>query len=587
MSQLALARRYRPRDFQSVIGQEVVLRALISALETQRLHHAYLLTGMRGVGKTSIARILAKCLNCEIAISSTPCGKCSACQSIDAGSLSDLIEIDAASRTKVEDMRELLDNVQYLPTQARFKIYLIDEVHMLSVHSFNALLKTLEEPPAHVKFILATTDPQKLPATILSRCLQFHLPRLPFSQIVNHLMTLLNQEGVPFERPALEELARAAEGSMRDALSLLDQSLAYGRGRIQTVDIRTLLGLTEKGRLVQLLSEMLEDNAVQVFKEINEIANQSSDFSAVLVELITLIHHIAIAQKVPEALDDSILERDAILDLAARVTPEEVQLYYQIALLGQRDLPYAPTPRMGFEMVLLRMLAFQPIRIEEPEKPPSAFNNNNEQTARIKEQAISHVNNTENSSPVEEPLLVPMKPTDSLQPQAILEKKLDIDKSKVSFTPVKNPDNQRVASDVDSEKTSNVLKELPNNEENWKQIVHKLELNGMVKELANHCVIATWSDSLIHLIVDEAQKLLLNKRNEERLKQALNLYIGKAISIKITAGQPIHNTPAVLKKNDLERAHEKAQNLIESDVNVKKIISHFDAHIESITAVDN
>jgi DNA polymerase-3 subunit gamma/tau len=565
MSQLALARRYRPRTFQSVIGQEVTLRALTSALDTQRLHHAYLFTGTRGVGKTTLARILAKCLNCEIAISSTPCGNCTSCRCIDEGRYNDLIEVDAASRTKVEDTRELLDNVQYLPTQGRFKIYLIDEVHMLSGHSFNALLKTLEEPPTHVKFILATTDPQKLPATILSRCLQFHLSRLPFSHIVSHLITVLNQETVSFEPKALEEIARAAEGSMRDALSLLDQALAYGQGHIHTVDVRILLGLTEKDRLIMLLSALLVGNATQVFKEINEIAKQVPDFSAVLIELITLVHHIAIAQKVPEALDDSILEREAILNLAKMVSPEEVQLYYQIALLGQRDLPYAPTAQMGFEMVLLRMLAFQPIQVEGQGNKPEGVNKH---TAP----------NTKSLPQAPQPIITPtLMVTD--KSESISEKNKDIG----SFL----EDSGMTPSPVIPQKLPENLQEIKQNtEEDWKRIVSELNLNGMTKELANHCVIVEWSDTAIHLIVDESQKPLLSKRNEERLQQALNQYVGKDIRLKMGAGQPTKSTPATLKKIDFNQAHQKAQNLIEADPNIQKLINHFGAQIESISAID-
>jgi len=363
MSQLALARRYRPRTFETVVGQEITVRALSNALALKRLHHAYLFTGTRGVGKTSIARILAKCLNCERGISATPCGECVACQEIDAGRFVDLIEVDAASRTKVEDTRELLDNVQYLPTRGRFKIYLIDEVHMLSGHSFNALLKTLEEPPAHVKFLLATTDPQKLPATVLSRCLQFHLWRVSVEKIAAHLGNILHQENISVEPEALQELSRAADGSVRDALSLLDQALNYSPGVVEAQSVRAMLGLSEKGRLLALLTALANADGRGLLREIQVLAEKAPDFFGLLTEVLELIHWIAVAQCAPEALEETQPNREAILAFAKAFSPEEIQLYYQIGLQGQRDLSFAPNPKMGFEMLLLRMLAFQPVRV--------------------------------------------------------------------------------------------------------------------------------------------------------------------------------------------------------------------------------
>ena len=365
---LALARRLRPKNFQSVIGQEAACRALSNALDTGRMHHAYLLTGTRGVGKTTLARILAKCLNCEQGVSSTPCGSCSNCQDIEQGRFVDLLEIDAASRTKVEDMRGLLDNVQYVPTKGRFKIYLIDEVHMLSGHSFNALLKTLEEPPAHVKFLLATTDPQKLPITVISRCLQFHLQPVSVEMISQYIEQILNQEKALYEPEALQLLGRAAAGSVRDALSLLDQVLAYGNGQVKTEDVRGILGLSRAGCLIALVRAVAAGNAVRVLHEINEIkrlAKTDPDFNSVLTELLTLLHHIAIAQHAPEALEEGLAEQAAIIELANQIPSEALQLYYQIALMGRKDLPYAPDPKMGFEMVLLRMVAFRPVQVAE------------------------------------------------------------------------------------------------------------------------------------------------------------------------------------------------------------------------------
>ncbi|OHC27100.1 MAG: hypothetical protein A2Y50_13655 [Pseudomonadales bacterium RIFCSPLOWO2_12_59_9] len=360
MSYQVLARKWRPRSFREMVGQTHVLKALINALDSQRLHHAYLFTGTRGVGKTTIARIIAKCLNCETGISSTPCGVCSICKEIDEGRFIDLIEVDAASRTKVEDTRELLDNVQYAPSRGRFKVYLIDEVHMLSSHSFNALLKTLEEPPPHVKFLLATTDPQKLPVTILSRCLQFSLKNMPPERVVEHLTHVLGVEQVPFEVDALWLLGRAADGSMRDAMSLTDQAIAFGEGKVLAADVRAMLGTLDHGQVYGVLQALLEGDARGLIEAVRHLAEQGPDWAGVLAEILNVLHRVAIAQALPEAVDNGQGDRDRVLALAQALPAEDVQFYYQMGLIGRRDLPLAPEPRSGFEMVLLRMLAFRP-----------------------------------------------------------------------------------------------------------------------------------------------------------------------------------------------------------------------------------
>ncbi|EPP0047972.1 DNA polymerase III subunit gamma/tau [Pseudomonas aeruginosa] len=360
MSYQVLARKWRPRSFREMVGQTHVLKALINALDNQRLHHAYLFTGTRGVGKTTIARILAKCLNCETGVSSTPCGECSVCREIDEGRFVDLIEVDAASRTKVEDTRELLDNVQYSPTRGRYKVYLIDEVHMLSSHSFNALLKTLEEPPPHVKFLLATTDPQKLPVTILSRCLQFSLKNMPPERVVEHLTHVLGAENVPFEDDALWLLGRAADGSMRDAMSLTDQAIAFGEGKVLAADVRAMLGTLDHGQVYGVLQALLEGDARALLEAVRHLAEQGPDWGGVLAEILNVLHRVAIAQALPEAIDNGQGDRERVLALAQALPAEDVQFYYQMGLIGRRDLPLAPDPRSGFEMVLLRMLAFRP-----------------------------------------------------------------------------------------------------------------------------------------------------------------------------------------------------------------------------------
>ena len=367
MSYQVLARKWRPRFFDEMVGQEHVLRALINALNEGRLHHAYLFTGTRGVGKTTIARILAKCLNCEEGVSARPCGTCTSCREIAEGRFVDLIEVDAASRTRVEDTRELLDNVQYAPTRGRFKVYLIDEVHMLSTHSFNALLKTLEEPPEHVKFLLATTDPQKLPVTILSRCLQFSLKNMTPERIVGYLGKVLDAESVPYDEPALWSLGRAAQGSMRDALSLTDQAIAFGEGEIHDAQVNAMLGSMDRGRLFRLAEVMAKADAAEILAETASMAEHSPDYDEILQGLLHIWHRASLAQVVPDAIDNAEGDREAILQLSMAMPAEDLQLCYQIALQGRQDLAIAPDPRQGFEMILLRMLAFRPAPESVPE----------------------------------------------------------------------------------------------------------------------------------------------------------------------------------------------------------------------------
>ncbi|NDJ58620.1 DNA polymerase III subunit gamma/tau [Enterobacteriaceae bacterium 4M9] len=374
MSYQVLARKWRPQTFADVVGQEHVLTALANGLNLGRIHHAYLFSGTRGVGKTSIARLLAKGLNCETGITATPCGKCDNCREIEQGRFVDLIEIDAASRTKVEDTRELLDNVQYAPARGRFKVYLIDEVHMLSRHSFNALLKTLEEPPEHVKFLLATTDPQKLPVTILSRCLQFHLKALDVSQIATQLEHILGQEKIDFESRALQLLARAAEGSLRDALSLTDQAIASGDGQVTTQAVSTMLGTLDDDQALTLIEALVQADGPRTMGLVNDAAMRGVEWEALLIEMLGLLHRIAMVQLSPSALGNDVLSDEARLrELARTVAPADIQLYYQMLLIGRKELPWAPDRRMGVEMTLLRALAFHPQQpLPEPQAPRSA-----------------------------------------------------------------------------------------------------------------------------------------------------------------------------------------------------------------------
>ena len=418
MSYQVLARKWRPRTFRDLVGQEHVLQALVNALDHDRLHHAYLFTGTRGVGKTTIARILAKCLNCETGVSSAPCDQCTACREIAENRFVDLIEVDAASRTKVEDTRELLENVQYAPTRGRYKVYLIDEVHMLSAHSFNALLKTLEEPPPHVKFLLATTDPQKLPVTILSRCLQFNLKNMTPELVVGHLQRVLEKELIPFEEAALWQLGRAADGSMRDALSLTDQAIAFGSGKVTAAEVGAMLGAVDRTAVYAIIDALAEGDAQAALSAVAQMAEQAPDYASALADMLSILHRIAIGQALPEAVDNSQGDREQVLGLAQRLAPEDVQLFYQTALLGRRDLPLVPDPRAGLEMVLLRMLAFRPqgvsdipvrrLRVTETQAPsPSSATD----TAALSKSPENRPPEEETPIPAEEPSALNEEPS--------------------------------------------------------------------------------------------------------------------------------------------------------------------------------
>ncbi len=541
MSYQVLARKWRPRKFADMVGQEHVLRALVNALDHDRLHHAYLFTGTRGVGKTTVARIFAKSLNCESGVSAEPCGQCSACIEIDEGRFVDLIEVDAASRTKVEDTRELLDNVQYAPARGRYKVYLIDEVHMLSAHSFNALLKTLEEPPPHVKFLLATTDPQKLPATVLSRCLQFNLKRLLPDMIRDYLGYLLQQEGIETDGAALQLLARAADGSMRDALSLMDQAIAFGGGAVGEADVRTMLGSIEQGHVIALLQALADQDGAGLLAVVDEVSRQAPDYEGLLAELIRYLQQIAIAQAVPAAVDEQLDQREQALELAATMSAEDVQLYYQIALIGRRDLGLSPDLRAGLEMVLLRMLAFRPGAASAPGNAGRATDS--------KPAPIPDAAPVARSQPV----------MSSPSPQA----------------------NASVASPP-------APAEVPSAGQDWTALVEGMQLRGVLRELAMNCAIRQRDERRWELTLDPDHQQLLSNDRQTRLQKSLCEYLQKNIMLEIVLQGGGERTPARQRQDQQAARQAEAVAAIETDPNVQALQEVFDAtvHRETIRPRD-
>jgi len=520
MAYQVLARKWRPQNFTQLVGQEHVSQSLSNALQHDRLHHAYLFTGTRGVGKTTVARILAKAINCENLTDSNPCGECDVCRAFDEGRFLDLIEVDAASRTKVEDTRDLLDNAQYAPNQGRYKVYLIDEVHMLSGHSFNALLKTLEEPPPHVKFLLATTDPQKIPVTVLSRCLQFNLKRLLPEQIDAQMRYILGREGIDFEPGALQLLARAADGSLRDGLSLLDQAIAFGGGKVEQETVGDMLGTVAQQPVDDILLALANNDAVKLLQKIADITELTPDFSEILQQILRVLHRVALAQAVPNFID-SRFESEVINRLAENLLPEDIQLFYQVALIGQRDLELAPDPRSGFEMVMLRMLTFKP-----------------------------HSNEAVNTS-------FP-KPID---------KKLDKQDVKIQ-SPV------AVKAEV-VDKKSNSIPVVTGTK--WADMVGALNIRGSVRELANNCVLEVMDDHQCYLVLNPGH--MVSPRAEASLQKALQDYCGRPVKLTIKEEKSDVTTPAQQIQQKKEDRQQAAVDLIHSDENVQALKDGFDARV--------
>ncbi len=540
MSYQALARKWRPGVFADVVGQEHVVQALSNALDRNQVHHAFLFSGTRGVGKTTLARIFAKALNCERGMSANPCNECSACESIDQSRFLDLIEVDAASRTKVDDTRELLDNVQYSPASGRYKVYLIDEVHMLSSHSFNALLKTLEEPPPHVKFLLATTDPQKLPVTVLSRCLQFHLKALQPDQIRRQLQTILKAEQIDFEDESIDLLSRAADGSLRDALSLLDQALAYGAGRLQASMVRNMLGTIEDDVIEKILQALANDEAQTLLQVVVEMAERSSDYLQALDGILSQIYNLSLYQVSPGILRAKQAEQPWHAELAATIGAEDLQLYYQIGLIGKRDLALAPDPRTGFEMVLLRMLAF---------KPDSGDN------GRTKARP----------QPVKE------RATKQVKPDAA-----EVSAGAPATPPKPGPgprgDNTTVQDRGRSYSAAEVSTEL----DAWWGLVEKLPVNGVVRELAMNLGLNDISKDVFNLILDPSHEYLYDSARIELINAEIKK-LGVNVIIKVEIRKHDIQTPAQQQLRLREEKLRAAEQAISDDPKAQALMEKFGA----------
>ncbi|MGB1245132.1 MAG: DNA polymerase III subunit gamma/tau [Porticoccaceae bacterium] len=633
MSYQVLARKWRPRSFAEMAGQEHVLQALINALDNDRLHHAYLFTGTRGVGKTTIGRILSKCLNCETGISSVPCGECPSCTEIAEGRFIDLIEVDAASRTGVDDMRDLLDNVQYAPSRGRFKIYLIDEVHMLSKSSFAALLKTLEEPPPHVKFLFATTDPQKLPITVLSRCLQFNLKNLSPERITEHLQFVLGEEAVPFEEAALWSLARAADGSMRDALSLTDQAIGHGGGQVNEADVSSMLGTIERSYVVDICTALTGGTGTDVLAAISRMAEQAPDYDQALSDVLSIWHQVAILQTVPEALDKGVGNYSELLNLAAVASKEDVQLFYQICLLGRKDLHLAPDLKSGFEMVMLRALAFRPdanppIREASPVPAPQEAESQAKkpEVAAPEAQPPAAAPTAAEPAPVSQPapqsLAEPTQPQQSnaaveldappwQEPSASLNKEPSASSNKEPSASLnKEPSassNKEPSASLNKEHSASLNKEpsaSPNKEpeppaaqkialqdftpDKWIEIRKQLTIGASLGEIASHCLYQGRSGSQLQFLIDNNQTSLYDTAHQQTLGEALSDYFAEPLSVEITFGVAEQETPRAADNREKAERLAEAVDTLNADPSVIKFKQLFDGHLneQSVRPID-
>ena len=580
MSYTVLARKWRPKKFSELVGQQHVMQALANALDQKRLHHAYLFTGTRGVGKTTIARIFAKALNCDEGMSSTPCGKCAVCKSIDEGRFVDLIEVDAASKTKVEDTRELLDNVQYAPVQGRFKVYLIDEVHMLSKNSFNALLKTLEEPPEHVKFLLATTDPHKLPVTVLSRCLQFNLMRLSQPQIKGHLAYILEQEKIKFDETSLDLIAKSADGSARDSLSILDQAIAYGAGEVSFDSVKMMLGLVDQQFSADILNALIKQSANDILDVVTRLSQIGVDYSALNDQLIEVFHQITLLQVLGSLVEASSLDEQTMQFVAENLTAEKVQSFYQIALLAKQDMKLAPDTRIAFEMALLRMLAFETATNTEI--------SNSKPNVNAGAQLPSKKNITADVK-AKEPQLTPSTTPQVKTPAPVTEAKKTNDdyfanlKGKISqtlgkqnkVTPVEQETSvalksvlEPVADEVkDAEQVSTDILDISGL--SWQQIIERLDIKGMEGELANSSILVEHLSDGIVLSVDP-QKVKVLDLAVEQLQQVFREKLN--YNVRFIESEQTHLTPNKVKLNELETKKEMAKQSIQQDEQVQNFV---------------
>lgn len=604
MAYEALARRWRPRQFSEMLGQEHVLRALSNALDHDRLHHAYLFTGTRGVGKTTIARIFAKSLNCETGVSSAPCGDCSACKQVDEGRFLDLIEVDAASRTGVDDTRELLDNVAYAPGSGRYKVYLIDEVHMFSKSSFNALLKTLEEPPPHVKFLLATTDPQKLPITVLSRCLQFNLKQLPAQSLLPYLEKLLKSEEVEYEAEGVAHIAQAADGSVRDSLSLLDQAIAHGQGYVSARDVEAMLGRFSPSRLYDLLDAVANSKGDEIFNQVEALAEYVPDYNFVLGELLALLHQVALLQNVEKIRPGEAHDEERLRHFAATISAEDIQLWYQIGLIGRRDMPYAPNPQQSFEMTLIRMLAFKP---DVGQSQPAAQS----QARSVAGAAPSAVPSMPQISPtverkatVEQVAAVEQKAATSAgrKTSKVNDNTADLGASTshaaagpaarpmagAADVAEQPPKKQTAESGAEPEPASEpepvamapaVLDWKP---DQWLSIVDELPVSGMPLQLARNCVLASAEGDTAHLLLDPEYASLEAPRWKERLREKMSVYANGEVKLKVEVPKTLSGkTPASAAKQADEAKLEQARSSIAEDPVVQEICKQFDGTVST------
>ncbi|BBF86195.1 DNA polymerase III subunits gamma and tau [Aquitalea magnusonii] len=646
MSYQVLARKWRPKRFADLVGQEHVVRALSNALKEERLHHAYLLTGTRGVGKTTIARILAKSLNCETGTTAEPCGECSACRQIDAGRFVDLLEIDAASNTGIDNIREVLENAQYAPTSGRFKVYIIDEVHMLSKSAFNAMLKTLEEPPAHVKFILATTDPQKVPVTVLSRCLQFSLRNMTPQQVAGHLAHVLQVENVPHESAALALLGRAAAGSMRDALSLLDQAIAYGMGDVREDGVRAMLGAVDRRYLFVLLDALASGDGPRLMAEAEQLAQRGIGFDSVLAEMAVLLQQLAMAQTVPTAIADDEPEREALFALASLIAPQDVQLYYQIAIHGRKDLALAPDEHAGFSMTLLRMLAFHPLNTPadsvaaprssglaaaghrpvpaapaaspaataaEPAGDGSAAARallaglaNRKPASRPAEQQASPAADADpEPAPRPEPVAPPQAPVEAVAKPPVAP--LVVQTAAASAPAEETPEAEDQASEQDSELETaapwdegdedDALPAYAMAEEaelaetvayqfdgDWSALVGLLGTRlGAARMLAHNAVLKNWSQSRLELAVPDSFRHMATRDYQEKLKAALTEQFGQPVELVVTIEELGLETPAMQGARHRQEQLAQARQCLENDPVIQQLVREMGATLVAET----